>query len=226
MSDHHLPGTPPVELTLRRSGRARRISLRISQLDGRVTLTLPNGVPESEALDFARSKEDWIRSHLSARSEDVSVDLGALLPVEGVMRRIVQVPGRRVVLTDTEIGVPDGPVGTRLQSWLRGLARDRLAEASDQYAAALGRSYGRITMRDTRSRWGSCSSQGGLMYSWRLILAPTEVLHYVAAHEVAHLAEMNHSPAFWALVDQLYGPYAAPRKWLRKEGNRLHGYRF
>ena len=229
MGEHLLPGAPPVVLTLRRSGRARRISLRVSQLDGRVTLTLPQGVPEGEALEFARSREGWIRTHLEARPDDLAVALGAVLPVEGMARRIVPVAGRRVLLRTTEIGVPDGPdgaVGARLQSYLRQLARDRLAEASDRYAARLGVSYARITLRDTRSRWGSCSSLGGLMYSWRLVLAPPAILQYVAAHEVAHLAEMNHSPAFWAVVERLYGPYREPRRWLRTQGNQLHRYRF
>ncbi len=227
MADHHLPGVPPVPLTLRRSGRARRISLRISQLDGRVTLTLPGGVSEREALAFAQAKEAWIRGHLDARPDAVTLGFGATLPVEGRMRRIVEAPGRRVLLGAAELAVPrDAAVGARLQSWLRALARDRLAAASDHYAEALGRDYARLSLRDPRSRWGSCSSRGGLMYSWRLILAPPEVLRYVAAHEVAHLAEMNHSPAFWATLERLHGPYAAPRRWLRAEGAALHRYRF
>jgi predicted metal-dependent hydrolase len=90
----------------------------------------------------------------------------------------------------------------------------------------LGRRFSRLSLRDTRSRWGSCSSRGGLSYSWRLILAPPDVLDYVAAHEVAHLAEMNHSPAFWALVARLCPGYQAPRGWLRREGAGLHRYRF
>jgi len=226
MADHFLPGAPPVPLTLRRSGRARRISLRISQLDGRVTLTLPNRVPVAEALAFANSKNNWIRDHLSNRPNDVPIAHGAVVPVEGAPRRIVPAPGRRVVLHPDEIAAPDGAVGSRLQSWLRTLARDRLAAASDHYADLLGRPYTRITIRDTRSRWGSCSSHGALMYSWRLILAPPEVLRYVAAHEVAHLAEMNHSAAFWANVTRLHGPYEAPRRWLHQQGADLHRYRF
>lgn len=226
MADHFLPGPPTVPLTLRRSARARRISLRISQLDGRVTLTLPRGVPEGQALDFAREKEAWIRAHLQARPTDVDVAPGALLPVEGVARRIVAVPGRGVRLSAAELAVPEGQAARRLQSFLRELARDRLAEASDSYACALGRDYTRLTLRDTRSRWGSCSSQGALMFSWRLVMAPPEVLRYVAAHEVAHLAEMNHSAAFWALVERLHGPYEAPRRWLRDEGAGLHRFRF
>ncbi len=226
MAEHLLPGTPPVAVTLRRSGRARRITLRISQLDGRVTLTMPEGVPEREALAFARAKEGWIRGHLESRAAPVEVAIGAAIPLEGVMHRIVAAPGRRVLARDGEIAAPRDATARRLAGWLRELARDRLTAASDCYAAALGRPYGRLTLRDTRSRWGSCTAQGALMYSWRLILAPPEVLRYVAAHEVAHLAEMNHSAAFWATVQRLYGPYREPRQWLRRHGNDLHGFRF
>jgi predicted metal-dependent hydrolase len=226
MADHILPGAPPVPLVLRRSGRARRISLRISQLDGRVTLTLPSGVPEREALAFAHSRGEWIRHHLEARVSDIPMVYGAFLPIEGVACKIVPAPARRVILRPGKIAVPDAAVGRRLQSWLRILARDRLAAASDHFADKLGQSYARITLRDTRSRWGSCSSQAVLMYSWRLILAPPEVLRYVAAHEVAHLKEMNHSAAFWSCVEQLHGPYHTPRQWLRDNGAELHRYRF
>ncbi len=226
MGEHALPGTPPVPLTLRRSPRARRISLRISQLDGRVTLTYPQGVPEAEALSFARSKEEWIRQHLAGQPDLELVRLGGVIRIEGTERRIVPAPGRRVVLSADAVAVPDGAEGRRLARFLKELARDRLTGACDDYAAILGRSYISLTLRDTRSRWGSCSSHGGLMFSWRLILAPSEVLHYVAAHEVAHLAEMNHSPAFWAQVERIFGPYDAPRRWLRENGAMLHRYRF
>ena len=226
MAEHCLAGSPPVSLTLRRSTRARRIILRVSRLDGRVTLTMPRGVSEAEALDFARTKEDWIRDHLAQRGSDVTVAHGALIPVEGAMREVVPVSGRRIVLREGEIGVPGDAPAVRLKTWLRELARERLAEASDHYAASLGRGYTRITLRDTRSRWGSCSSNGGLMYSWRLIMAPPEILDYVAAHEVAHLAELNHSPAFWAHVGRLYGPYDSARNWRKSTGNDLHRYRF
>ena len=128
MVDHVLQGTPDVPILLRRSGRARRISLRISQLDGRVTLTLPNGVPESEALSFARQKESWIRSHLERREDDVPVALGSEIPVQGVTHRVVQGQGRRVVMEDGMIMVP-GPVeriGARLKGHFKQMARVRL----------------------------------------------------------------------------------------------------
>ncbi len=228
MSDPHLPGDPPIPLILRRSAQAKRISLRISQLDGRVTLTMPKRLAESEALDFARSKEAWIRKHLDARGEDVMIGEGAELPLGGRMYPVLAGTGRRVQITPEGIFVPGPPerVGKRLSAHLKELARDRLAGASDDYAARLGRSYTRLSLRDTRSRWGSCTSDGGLMYSWRLVMAPPEVLDYVAAHEVAHLAEMNHSAAFWAEVTRIYGDYAAARGWLRTHGSTLHRYKF
>ena len=197
-------------------------------MDGRVTLTLPRGVREAEALRFAAQKEPWIRGHLAARGEDVLIGHGTRLPLAGLVHQVVPGTGRRIVVADGQIAVP-GPsqdVGVRLAAHLKQLARDRLATASDHYAARLGKPYARITMRDTRSRWGSCTADGGLMYSWRLILAPQPVLEYVAAHEVAHLAEMNHSPDFWARVTEIYGDYAEPRAWLRREGGDLHRYRF
>lgn len=228
MTHSHLPGDPAIPLILRRSARARRISLRISQLDGRVTLTLPARVPEREALAFAQEKEAWIRKHLDARDADVVATAGAVVPIGGQLHEVVQGNGRRVVLDAGRVAVP-GPadlIGKRLGSHLRALARARLAEASDHYARRLGREYTALTLRDTRSRWGSCTAQGRLMYSWRLILAPPAVLEYVAAHEIAHLAQMNHSPAFWAEVTRIYGDYKAPRAWLRAEGSGLHRYRF
>ena len=228
MGHHRLPGNPPVDLTLRRSPRARRISLRVSGLDGQVTLTLPRGVSEREALKFAHSKGDWLRAQLENQVSAVPVSWGAVIPVEGQSLRIMPGTGRRILAQGDDLLVP-GPetsVGTRLQAFLKTLARDRLAVASDRYAAAVGRDYTRITLRDTRSRWGSCTTAGGLMYSWRLIMAPVEVLEYVAAHEVAHLQEMNHSAAFWSLVEEICPEYRDPRQWLRKNGAELHRYRF
>lgn len=223
-----LEGEPPIEIILRRSARARRITLRVSSLDGRVTLTLPKSAPLRVAKAFAEEREGWLRKHLAARMPDVDVAPGALLPVAGVLRRIETDEGRRVRLEDDRLLVP-APMeksAARIEAYLKLKARNTLAAASDHYAALLGRTYSSITLRDARSRWGSCSSAGRLMYSWRLILAPPDILNYVAAHEVAHLEEMNHSAAFWRIVSDLYGDHAPPRRWLRSEGGQLHRYRF
>jgi len=228
MTNQYLAGDPSIPLVLRRSARARRISLRISQLDGRVTLTVPKGVADREAIAFAHEKEEWIRKHLDTREEEVTVAVGTPLPIGGQLHQVVAGDGRRVRFEPGRVLVPGAPdrVGKRLGRHLKEIARARLAEASDHYAKKLGKDYAAITLRDTRSRWGSCTAQGRLMYSWRLILSPPEVLDYVAAHEVAHLAQMNHSPAFWSEVERIYGPYKDPRAWLRREGASLHRYRF
>ncbi|MBS8226921.1 M48 family metallopeptidase [Vannielia litorea] len=223
-----LPGKPEVEVTLRRSARARRLSLRVSGVDGRVTLTMPRFAPEREARNFAAEKAGWIRDRLAEQAPFVPVEPGAEIPVEGVLRRVEAAPVRRIALEPQALLVPEGAtrLPARLGAFLREIARERLAEASARHAAALGRPHGRITLRDTRSRWGSCSHEGNLMYSWRLILAPPEVLDYVAAHEVAHLAHMDHSPRFWAACGKLCPGYEAPRRWLRQHGAALHRYGF
>jgi predicted metal-dependent hydrolase len=221
-----LPGHPPVEITLRRSARSRRFSLRVSQLDGRVTLSLPLRAREAEAMDFARAQEGWLRAALARRPVQAPIGLGDAVPVEG--RRLVLAPGsgRSVRISGESLLVPGDPAqaGVRVPAWLKVLARERLIAASDHYAGLVGRRVARVTLRDTRSRWGSCSHQGALMYSWRLILAPPAVLSYVAAHEVAHMVEMNHSAAFWAVVARLYPGWQAQRLWLQTQ--QLHGFLF
>ena len=109
---------------------------------------------------------------------------------------------------------------------LKELARERLATSARRHSRAVGREFRQLTLKDTRSRWGSCSAEGNLMFSWRLILAPPSVLDYVVAHEVAHLRHMDHSRAFWNVVRKVCPEYQAPRNWLRREGAGLHRYRF
>lgn len=232
MTQHFLPtgpnGEPQIEIHLRRSKRARRISLRVSRLDGRVSLTLPQRVPETEGLAFVAQKADWVRAQLSDLPGEILVDFGASIPFQGELLDIAQGSAKSVSLENDTLLVPAGrkAVGRQVEAFLKLQARERLVAASDRYAQALGCPYSKFTLRDTRSRWGSCTSAGGLMYSWRLIMAPEEVLNYVAAHEVAHLDQMNHSPKFWALVERLYGPYQAERRWLKQHGEKLHRYRF
>lgn len=223
-----LDGNPPIEVVLRRSARARRLSLRISRLDGRATLTLPTRVPEREGQAFLRDREDWLRKHLADVAPEQRIALGGTVPFRGADLPLVAGDVKRAKLVDGALVLPDDPAmaGKRVAAFMKLQARDALAEASDRYAAVLGKPYLRIRLRDTRSRWGSCSSAGDLMYSWRLIMAPPDVLDYVAAHEVAHLQHMDHSPKFWAVVERLFPNHKACRAWLRTHGNDLHRVRF
>jgi predicted metal-dependent hydrolase len=223
-----LSGTPPVDITLRRSARARRFSLRVSRLDGRVTLSVPLRAQESEAMAFARAQEDWIRTTLSRMPSQAGVGIGTILPVEGRLLTLTPATGRAPRIEGDSLLVPGDPAqaGVRAGAFLKLMARDRLSAASDRYATIVGRPVTRISLRDTRSRWGSCAHDGALMYSWRLIMAPPSVLDYVAAHEVAHLVEMNHSAAFWDVVTRLCPHWKQERGWLHEQGQELHGYRF
>lgn len=217
-----------VEITLKRSARARRFSLRVSRLDGRVTLSMPVRAREAEAMAFARAQEEWIRATLAAMPVVAGVGIGAVVPVEGRLLRLVSGPGRGVRIEGETLVVAGDPAvaGVRAGAFLKALARERLVAASDRYAAQIGRKVSRVTLRDTRSRWGSCAHDGALMYSWRLVMAPASVLDYVAAHEVAHMVEMNHSDRFWAVVERLYPRWQVQRKWLHTEGQALHAFRF
>ncbi|WP_298558598.1 SprT family zinc-dependent metalloprotease [uncultured Aliiroseovarius sp.] len=224
-----LGSADPVVIELRASKRARRLSLRVSRLDGRVTLTAPHGANTDEAITFATERLDWIRGHLAQTAPNAVPAIGSTLPFRGQSVTLVRGQARVVeVAGDCMLLPPQSPDrdAIRAEMFLKEAARAALVAASDTYAAQVGRAYGRITLRDTRSRWGSCSSRGNLSYSWRLIMAPPEVLGYVAAHEVAHLVHMDHSRAFWAQVEAVCPNYKAPRKWLREYGAELHRYRF
>ena len=193
-----------------------------------MTLTIPKGARESEALAFAQDQRGWLTRNLAAREAPVSVDFGSSVPVEGRLARIVSTSDRHGALAGDLIEVPDSAAkpGAYVEGLLKTLARDQLATKSDAYAEQLGREVRGMTLRDTRSRWGSCSANGRLMYSWRLIMAPPGVLDYVAAHEVAHLVEMNHSARYWAVVQRICPDFEVWRKWLRQHGAGLHRYRF
>lgn len=223
-----LPGMPPVDVELRRSARARRFSLRVSRLDGRVTLSLPQSAREAEAMKFLAAHEGWLRAALAKMPDRKAVAIGSVLPLEGRLLTLVSGTGRSPRVDGDSLILPGDPAraAARTAAYMKVLARDRLSVACDFHAKRLGRPFTSLSLRDTRSRWGSCTSDGGLMFSWRLIMAPPAVLDYVAAHEVAHLAQMNHSPAFWSVVQGLCPGYGAHRAWLRGQGQTLHGYRF
>lgn len=223
---HILAGEPPVEVALKRSSRARRFTLRVSRSSGQVSLSMPHCARQAEAIAFLDAREGWVRKHLAASPAPARPEIGGAIPIEGHLRQIVPGTGRAARLVGGRVELPEGQEGPRMAALLKQMARDRLAERSAHHAGVLGRSFGRITLRDTRSRWGSCSAKGDLMFCWRLIMAPPEVLDYVAAHEVAHLAEMNHSPAFWAVCEGLCPGYQPQRDWLRRNGAGLLAWRF
>lgn len=221
-----LTSNPAIEIMLRRSARAKRLTLRVSQLDGRVTMTMPRGVSMAMAQSFADEKADWIWKAVEKTVVPVAVGQGETLLLEGRSFLIGEAKTKSARVIRDTILAPAGREGPAIKALFKTMSRSRLMEAVERFASEIGRKPGRITLRDTRSRWGSCTSDGNLMFSWRLIMAPPEVLTYVAAHEVAHLVHMDHSQAFWGLVGDIYPRYEVQRRWLRENGSELHRYNF
>ncbi len=219
-------------IELRRNANARRYILRLPATGGDPVLTVPAKGTLATARDFAERQRDWLAAQLDRRPDAVAFAAGGMVPLRGEPHRIVAAGGLRgLVRAETGSGeallqVPGAEehLARRLTDWLKREARQDLKQAVDLHAAALGRYPSALTLRDTRSRWGSCTADGKLSFSWRLVLAPPFILDYVAAHEVAHLAEMNHGPRFWALCRRLAPRTEEARGWLRQEGGRLHLY--
>ena len=216
----------PVPLRLRRNAQARRILLRLDKQGDGVVVTLPQWVPEAEGVAWAEKQSAWIADCLFALPKRKLFYDGAVIPLEGedhVIRQILS--ARRGVWREFgEICVSGQPehLARRVRDWLKEEARVRLKEQATHASKRLGLKHGRVTVRDTRSQWGSCASNGNLSFSWRLILAPSFVLNYVVAHEVAHLKEPHHGASFWETVVMLDPNMDAGRKWLRKYGKTLH----
>ena len=224
---------PDIPVRLRVTARARRFTLRLEPSGDCAVLTLPPGVPVAEAHKFLMRQSGWLIRALSRHPGRVAVGHGARIPVAGDVVEILTIDGHRRAprLEDGRLilsgaGARGFQVGPRVAAFLKTRARDALVPAAHRYAKMLGCQAMAITLRDTRSRWGSCTSQGRLSFSWRLAMAPPEVLDYVAAHEVAHLVEMNHAPRFWAVVERILPDYQRHRTWLKSEGRKLHGYGF
>ncbi len=218
---------------LRRHRQARRYTLRIQAATREVVLTIPPRGTLKEARAFAQKQGGWIAARLDRLPEAVPFAHGVVVPLRGLSHRIVHRRGARgTVWTETSA---DGArllcvagkaphINRRVGDFLRREAKRELETASLRFAADLGVTVRRLAVRDQSSRWGSCSTAGVLSYSWRLILAPGYVLNYLAAHEVAHLIEMNHSARFWRLVQRLCPDHERAKVWLDVHGSDLHRY--
>ena len=223
-----LPSGKTVAVDVRRSARARQILLHVDSFTGAVELVLPRRATEHEGFDFVRAKGRWIDTRLREIRPVVPFVDGARFPILGRDVRICCQPQLfdevwrerdRLVVAGTEDGVAQ-----RVELWLRAQARTTITQRVKQKAGQIGRRYRYIQLRDTRTRWGSCTRSGDLSFSWRLVMAPEHVLDYVVAHEVAHLRVMNHSQRFWDEVEPLCDDMEGSRAWLRIHGATLHRY--
>ena len=219
-----LPGrTAPI--IWRRSARARRISLRIEPRGGGVIVTLPARASIAAGTAVLQTYRDWVAERLDRLPAPVALGVGATIMLDGTPRRIVHRADRRGTawLEAGDIHVAGDPafIGRRVGDWLRAQARKQLGQLAREKAAGAELTLRRVTIKDTSSRWGSCTASGTVMFSWRLVMAPPLVQDYVVGHEVAHLRHMNHSAAFWSLTDQLTPHRAAANAWLAAHGAGL-----
>jgi predicted metal-dependent hydrolase len=222
-----------VPVTVRRNAAARRVTLRMRSAGGELVLTLPPRVGVEAARSFVERQTGWIAARLAALPQPIPFVDGAEIPLRGVPHTIVHRGPRGVTRVEPALrggrpvlavfGPPDH-LARRVTDFLKREARRDLEPAAARHAAALGVTIARLTVKDTVSRWGSCSSAGALAFSWRLILAPPLVLDYLAAHEVAHRREMNHGARFWTLVHRLCPATDEAEAWLRRHGPGLHRY--
>jgi predicted metal-dependent hydrolase len=208
--------------------RARRIILRFDHGHGRIVVVLPKRVSLAQGRRFALLNRGWIRDRLDLLPEPIPFRPGLKIPFMGEMLRIRHRPGERGgVWREGEEIIVTGQaehLARRVEDWLKREARREIEKRAYGKAELLGKRISHITIRDARSRWGSCSPKGRLSFSWRLIMAPRSVIDYVVAHEVAHLRELNHGPKFWRLTAELTRQVEASRAWLNEHGICLHRY--
>jgi len=211
--------------TVRRSDRARSVRVRVEH-DGGVTVTLPRRAREREAAAAIRELRPWIDRRVAdaAAARAAIPRVPGTVPFLGGSLRLVEQGGRtRAHRRGDLLLVPAaGPDQTAaIERWFRRTARAEVLPRLDAAAAAIGRDYSKLTIRDQRTRWGSCSATGAIAINWRLLLGPEHVLDYVIWHEACHLAVMDHSPRFWALLARHVPGYEEPRAWLRRSAPAL-----
>ena len=215
----------PTPVLWRRSVRARRVSLRIDTRSAAVIITLPRRAARSAGLRLLTDHAGWVCGKLSALPPPLAFADGGVVPVDGEPHRVRHVPGGRggAWFAASEIHVAGEAVflARRVSDLLRAEAGRRLGALAAEVARDMALRPARIAIRDTRSRWGSCSANGTVMFNWRLVMAPRDVQHYVVVHELAHLVHMNHGPAFWGVVTRWSPEMDRCVLWLRCNGAGL-----
>ena len=215
-----------VPVKIRRNPRARRISMRADAVKREIRITMPNYTPTNVAMDFVAQKHQWIAARLQSAPDAAPVSRGSEIAVEGEAHVIEwQADWPRAIRRSEgtiRLGGPESMIEARILRWLKAEARRVYADEIAHYCEQAGEPVPRLSLGDPRSRWGSCSPRGTISLSWRLIMAPAHVRRSVIAHEVAHIRHMDHSPAFYGWLDQLFeGDRKAADRWLKMHGTGL-----
>jgi len=212
---------------IRKHPRSRRMIIRYQPLQHHVSLTLPRYTSIRQGLHFVEEKRAWLADQITEKAQPVPLADGQIIPVLGNDYTLRHIGGRGVVSIDGDrILIPgdESFMKRRILEWLKRQARTEITRLATAKAEQINKPLKRISLRDTSTRWGSCSHDGNLSFSWRLIFAPYEVLEYVVGHEVAHIKHHNHSAAFWATVGEICPDYEKCRHWLKIYGSKLYSY--
>lgn len=218
-----------VPLAVRRNAAAKRMTMRLAPDGSEVRITLPRWGRSAEALEFARSKADWLAVQLAKVPAAPILQDGAMLPYRGHMLALRHDPAapRKVQLDEAgiRVGGPTDGLNRRLQRWLEAEALRLLANDLAFYCLRDSRRTPALALSRAQRRWGSCAADGAIRINWRLIMAPDAVRRSVVAHEVAHLTHFDHSPAFHAHLGALFeGDISAANRWLKREGRSLYAH--
>ena len=221
------PAIEHLPIIIRKHSTSRRMVIRYQPLQHHVSLTLPRYVSIRQGLHFIEEKRAWLVKQITENAKTIPLEHGQTIPILGNDYTLLYVGGRGVVTLDEKnILIPGDEtfLKRRLLEWLKRQLRAEITHLAEAKAKQIKKPLGKISLRDTSSRWGSCSHDGNLSFSWRLVFAPYAVLDYVVAHEVAHIKHHDHSPAFWAAVELLCPEYDKYRNWLKTHGAVLYSY--
>lgn len=220
----------PAYINVKHSVRARRVALRLDTKARRFDLIVPKWMSLHAAQDFAIDHDKWMQEKLAELPGGRPFAHGEEIPVLGRLRRItIEKHAKKktdITLEDTVLRVcthMDDP-SVRIQRYLKEMALDVMSGLVHDKAAQIGKKVFDVQIRDTKSRWGSCSTDNRIMLSWRLVLAPYEAMDYVIAHEVAHLRHMDHSAKFWKLCAELSDDYEEGKYWMRNHAQELMAF--
>jgi predicted metal-dependent hydrolase len=211
-----------------RSKRAKQLRLRIDPYDGIPKISAPPNLSMMTIKRFAQEKIAWITAELDALPPRKGLANDSCIPILGVDHTILHCPeARRGVWCQGKTICVSGQaeyLERRVQDWLKLKANKIITPIAMDYARVIKKKISGITIKNTKSRWGSCSNTGRISFTWQLIMTPEQVMKYVIAHEVCHLEEFNHSEAFWRLVERIFGKYESEKDWLKKNGPTLYRY--
>lgn len=230
----HQVGDRTLILRVVENARASRLTLRIDTGGRALKITVPPGMPSREVESFLARHQGWLETKLAKYPDKPKLRPGVKLPVRGVNHLILHEQAKRGSVEQAQD--EDGPyllvhgecthLPRRLSDFLKKQAKIDIEPMALELAKKTGKKVKSIKFKDTKSRWGSCSSDGNLSFSWRIMMAPRLVIFYLVAHEVAHLTEMNHGPKFWKLCEELCPEMDKAKAWLKRNGPALQSIEF